>query len=124
MIPVILESPYGSPDPAVRERNLSYLRAAMRDCVLRGESPYASHGLLTQPGVLVDEVPEERKLGIAAGFVWRPLARKTVVYRDLGISTGMEHGIKHARSIGHEVEYRSLPAWSNELAAWPNEKRI
>lgn len=121
MIPVIVESPYGSPDPEIRERNVAYARAALRDCILRGESPYASHLLYTQPGILVDEVPEERQLGIDAGFVWRSLAKKTVVYQDLGISKGMEYGIKHAQSIGHEIEYRSLP---NFVAPVDDKRRL
>ena len=47
---VILESPYAGDV----ETNLRNARAAMRDCLLRGEAPYASHLLYTQPGVLDD----------------------------------------------------------------------
>lgn len=105
MIPVILESPYAGDV----EANLTYLRACMRDCLLRGEAPFASHGLYTQPGVLRDDVPEERGHGIAAGFVWRALCRKTVVYTDRGISDGMKAGIEHAKKMTwHTVEYREL----------------
>ncbi len=104
MIRVIIESPYAGD----REKNIAYARAAMRDCILRGESPYCSHLLYTQEGVLRDEIQEERDLGIAAGFVWREAANKTVVYTDRGISRGMEYGIQHAISIGHVVEYRQL----------------
>jgi hypothetical protein len=80
----------------------------MRDCVLRGESPYASHGLLTQPGVLRDDVPHERKLGIEAGFAWRDVAELTAVYTDRGVSDGMQLGIDHAVKLGHAIEYRKL----------------
>jgi hypothetical protein len=62
-------------------RNARYLAAALRDCTLRGESPYASHGLLTLPGVLRDDVPEERALGIRAGFAWRGRARYSLLHR-------------------------------------------
>lgn len=79
---VIVESPYAGDI----EENLRYLRAAMRDCLLRGEAPFASHGLYTQPGVLRDEIPEEREHGITAGFAWRRVSCATVVYTDLGIS--------------------------------------
>ena len=41
----VIESPYAGDV----EGNLTYLRACLKDCVERGESPYASHGLLTQP---------------------------------------------------------------------------
>ena len=80
----------------------------MRDCLMRGESPYASHALYTQPGVLDDDIPEERRLGITAGFVWRAAAVKTVVYQDLGISQGMQWGINDAAAQDLEIEYRSL----------------
>jgi len=106
-----VESPFAAPTPIGIERNLAYLRAAMRDCILRGESPYASHGLLTQPGVLRDSVPEERSLGIAAGFAWRSVADLTVVYTDLGITPGMAAGIEHAEREGRPVEYRRLEGW-------------
>jgi hypothetical protein len=108
MIRVIVESPFAGDE----EENLRYVRACMRDCLLRGETPFASHALYTQPGVLRDDVPEERKLGIEAGFAWRDAAAKTVVYTDLGTSSGMEAGVQDAEAKGRPVEYRSLPEWS------------
>jgi hypothetical protein len=92
-------------------RNLDYARAAMKDCLLRGEAPYASHLLYTQPGVLDDTIPEEREHGIQAGFAWRQVAAKTVVYTDLGISRGMEYGMLDASKRGSPIEMRSLPGW-------------
>lgn len=105
---VVIESPYAGNV----ELNLRYLRACMRDCVKRGESPYASHGLLTQDGVLDDNDPDERALGIEAGFAWRDVADKTVVYTDLGVSGGMRAGIADAESKGRPVEERTLKGWS------------
>lgn len=67
---VVVESPYGSDDPKIIERNIRYARACLHDCLLRGEALYASHLLYTQDGVLRDEVPEERTLGMEAGFAW------------------------------------------------------
>lgn len=99
---VIIESPYAG-DVA---RNLRYVRACMRDAFLRGEAPYASHALYTQPGVLRDDVPEERELGIRAGFAWRAAAEVTAVYQDLGISGGMQLGVEHAATA--QIEYREL----------------
>jgi hypothetical protein len=101
---VVVESPYAGEV----ERNLRYLRACMRDCITRGEAPYASHGLYTQPGVLRDDVSAERKLGIESGFAWRDASDATVVYTDLGVSSGMKYGIEHAAATGHPVEYREL----------------
>lgn len=105
---VVIESPYGAKDAETIERNLRYLRACMNDCIAKGDSPFASHGLYTQPGVLRDEVPEERELGILAGFAWRKVAEATVVYLDLGTSGGMQDGIKHAQLNNRPIEYRRL----------------
>lgn len=112
---VIIESPYaGVAAPGSSERallvgrNLRYLRACLRDCLLRGEAPFASHGLYTLPDVLNDESAFERELGMNAGFEWRPTAHLTAVYLDLGISPGMHLGIDHATSIGQHIEQRRL----------------
>ncbi len=101
---VIIESPFSGDV----ERNLEYLRACMRDCVLRHESPYASHGLLAQPGVLRDNEPTERALGITLGFEWHSVADYVVVYGDLGISDGMFQGIKNADAAGLDIKVRRL----------------
>lgn len=101
---VIIESPYAGDI----ELNLRYLRAAMHDSLLRGEAPYASHGLYTQPGVLDDNKPEEREHGIQAGFAWRQVAELTAVYVDLGYSKGMEYGMADAHKRGVPVEIRIL----------------
>jgi hypothetical protein len=102
---VILESPFaGGVD-----RNVAYARLCLRDCLLRGESPIASHLLYTQPGVLDDNIPEERQLGINAGLEWGRVAEKSVIYTDLGISGGMKYGITRAEKEGRPVEFRNLP---------------
>jgi hypothetical protein len=103
---VILESPYAGDV----ESNVSYARACVRDSLSRGEAPIASHLLYTQPGILRDEVAEERQWGIDAGLAWRSVAEATVVYTDRGISRGMQYGIDDAADCGRPVEYRSLEA--------------
>lgn len=82
---VIIESPYAGEI----EANVAYARRAVRDSLLRGEYPIASHLLYTQPGILRDEVPEERALGIKAGLEWRLVADQAVFYIDRGWSAGM-----------------------------------
>jgi hypothetical protein len=101
---VILESPYAGNVQA----NIEYARKCVRDSLSRGEAPIASHLLYTQPGVLRDEVPEERQWGIDAGLAWRGVSEGTVVYTDCGVSDGMRYGIKAALIDGKPVEYRSL----------------
>jgi hypothetical protein len=101
---VILESPYAGDV----DRNVTYARLCLRDSLLRGEAPIASHLLYTQPNVLDDNLPEERQLGIDAGLSWREVAEATVVYTDLGISKGMQYGIDKAAASGLPVEYRTI----------------
>lgn len=103
---VVVESPFAGDV----EANLTYLRACMRDCLMRGEAPFASHALYTQPGVLDDTVAVERIHGINAGHAWMHGAQAVVVYTDRGISSGMEKGIKIAEINKVTVEYRKLEA--------------
>lgn len=110
---VILESPFAATSPEAKERNIRYARAALRDCLLRGEAPMASHMLYTQEGVLQD-VGEERRIGILAGLAWGRAAEATVVYKDLGISAGMQTGIARAKKEGRPIEMRTISGWENE----------
>jgi len=101
---VILESPYAG-DVLQNER---YARLCMHDCLQRGVAPFASHLLYTQPFVLDDTDPVQRRLGMEAGFSWGEVADYVVVYDDLGVSPGMKEGIKRARDRGLDILYRSL----------------
>lgn len=105
---VIIESPFGNKDPHVVLQNITYARRCMRDCLERGENPYASHLLFTQEGILDDNDPEERTWGIDAGLDWGQFAEKTVVYTDRGMSSGMQYGIKNAEKVNRPIEYRTL----------------
>lgn len=101
---VIIESPFSGDV----EANITYARAAVRDSLLRGEAPIASHLLHTQPGILNDYIAAERALGIDAGHAWLPSASAVAVYTDRGISGGMQLGIDRAVTAGVRVEYRTL----------------
>lgn len=113
---VVLESPYGSkPDgtrcsPAEVAANVVYLRRCLADSLRRGEAPFASHGLY--PGTLDDAVPEDRRLGMEAGFAWGAKAERVVVYTDNGITTGMAEGIRRAVERGVPVDFRNLASGS------------
>lgn len=104
-------------------RNLRYLRAAMADCFARGEAPFASHGLFTQPGVLDDSVPAQREIGIKAGHAWIRTAEICAVYFDIGISVGMSQDIAFARAYGVPLENRSVAAWPEILRMHEEEAR-
>lgn len=101
---VALESPFAGNVPI----NVDYARACMRDCLKRGEAPFASHLLYTQKGVLDDNDAEERKLGMEAGFALEARLDVTIVYVDKGITKGMIEGILQAQKCGRPVEFRKL----------------
>jgi hypothetical protein len=111
---VILESPFaGRGDTDVArcidaDHNLHYARDCVRDSLMRGESPSASHLLYTQPGILDDANPKEREAGISAGLAWGDVSHGTVVYVDRGITGGMRQGIKRALEGDRHVDIRSI----------------
>jgi hypothetical protein len=105
---VILESPYAGSTQSEIDRNIVYGRKCLRDSLLRGEAPIASHLLYTQDGVLRDDIHDERSKGIKAGLEWAKVACASVVYIDHGISSGMKHGIKTAEILGVPIEYRKI----------------
>lgn len=101
---VILESPYAG-DIA---KHVAYARRCVRDSLVRGEAPIASHLLYTQIGILHDDVPDERALGIAAGLAWCSAADAMVVYTDHGMSQGMQAAVDVAMRSFLYVEYRQI----------------
>lgn len=101
---VIIESPYAGDV----EANVEYARKCVRDSLSRGEAPIASHLLYTQPGILDDDIKQERQWGIDAGLAWRRVAEASIVYTDRGISRGMEYGIDAASKAGIQIVYRSI----------------
>lgn len=112
---VILESPYrghGETEDEIASRtrwNVDYARLCLRNSILRGEAPIASHLLYTQPSVLDDNVPSERALGIACGLAWLPRASYSVFYTDHGWSTGMLSALHdHNLRYSYPFKIRSL----------------
>ena len=91
---VIIESPYNGTPEEIAE-NVQYVILAMRDCLKRGEAPFASHLMYTR-------VPDGNHISDDEP------ADKTVVYTDRGISRGMKYGIANAEKAGREIEYRYI----------------
>lgn len=100
----IVESPFAGDV----ERNRGYALRCCADCLARGEVPYASHVFFTQ--FLQDLQPQERELGLTAGYAFWRGANKVAFYVDLGMSGGMERAKKRAVAIGMPWEERSLGA--------------
>ena len=108
MIRVIVESPFAPRDGRSVDDHIDYARRCVRDCVLRGEAPIASHLLFTQPGILKDEIPDERALGIEAGLAWAPVADCSVFYTDCGWSSGMLSALHRTLHGGRPFRLRAL----------------
>lgn len=125
---VILESPFAGDV----DGNIAYARECVRDCLHRNEAPIASHLLFTQPGILRDDVPTERELGIRAGLVWADAAERVVFYLDRGMSNGMAFAMNNAvghrkpvefryRGTGGDIDVRDLQ-WEQDLAHMPERE--
>jgi len=128
---VVVESPFatstitlanGLEYEATQAENVAYARACLHDCLVNHqEAPYASHLLYTQEGVLDDDVPAERRLGIEAGLEIGRSAKRRVFYVDRGFSSGMRWGLQFAQEIGQECVVRQLQGvwnigWAREVA--------
>lgn len=98
---VIIESPFKG-----GHHNVVYARQCLRDSLLRGESPYASH--LLYPQVLDDNIPAERRYGIDAADRWLEVADLTAAYCNLGISDGMVMGFVKAYRLRKRIVLRWL----------------
>lgn len=103
---VVIESPFAArAQLPVRQ----YLAHCFRDCFARGEDPFASHAMYTR--YLKDDMPDQRTRGIDAGFRWAEKADYRAFYLDLGLSSGMLLGLRHAIRIGQPIYVRALAKW-------------
>lgn len=101
---VIIESPFAGDV----KKNIEYARLCIKDSLNRGEAPIASHLLYTQKGILDDNKPEERDLGINAGLSYYDVVDYCIIYIDLGISKGMKKAIKLCEDKKLNIEYRKI----------------
>lgn len=111
---VIIESPYGGNPDQIR-RNTAYLWRCIRHSLMLGEAPFSSH--MMYPGPLEEALPEERLLGIRAGYAWWPGADQLVFCLDLGWSRGMKSALGKARSEGLQRSFRFLEGAQDQLEA-------
>jgi len=118
----IIESPYAAANGNTISQHVAYAQACLKDVLDRGDSPMASHLLMTQAYDDADE--DERQLGMEAGWAWMQAAGLVAVYTDLGLTGGMMKGIERASELGTRVEFRELEEWSDEpILHFPMPKR-
>jgi hypothetical protein len=118
---VVIESPFAGSNAYNVKKNVEYARAAMADSLKRGEAPIASHLLYTQPGILNDDIPEERHQGIEAGLSWAAVSDLTVFYVDRGWSKGMYAAFYRAKDAGRPYELRCLTVEGGRWMREPTE---
>ena len=122
-----IESPFKGHDWSETQKNLMYARACSKDCINRGERPYATHLYFTQRGILDDRIHEERMKGITFGkdieesiFLASKFDKGIYVcsafYTDRGMSKGMELGLEKAKTLGRDTVFRQLGQnWEEEF---------
>lgn len=103
---VILESPFHHWHEEGRKLHQAYLELCLRDSLLRGEIPIATHKLYT--AALDDSKPEERKLGMETLTRFFDVSEYSVFYFDLGFSPGMHWGFEMTRQRNRTFHFRSL----------------
>ena len=109
----VYESPFAASTFDQFARHVAYIRLLTRlGAQVHGEAAIASHMIWTQPGVLRDDDPEERALGIDCGLAVALLACNGhvghVYWTDLGWSGGMLRSAESMRERGLPINERSL----------------
>lgn len=102
---VIVETPYLYESDIVGVEYEIYLNRCLRDCLLRGESPIATHAMYTRPGILSKcegGLASEASDGLAEAV------GVTVLYTDYGITSKMNLGLDRASFHGHDIFYREI----------------
>lgn len=88
------------------EKNRRYAFLCVRDCIQRGESPFAGHLFYTL--FLDDNVASDRAAGMSAGQDWLLKSDVVAAYMDLGASSGMIEDMAFAKKHKIRVEERNL----------------
>lgn len=103
---VYIASPYRT--ETQREVYDRYLNMCMLDSIRRSEAPYAPHAYL--PRVLNENSIDGRRRGLEIGLKFLESCQLLAVYKDFGISEGMQGEIDFAKSRKIKIELRELQA--------------
>ncbi len=115
---VLIESPLSPSDKHPFFKNIYYAQMCMQYALQCGTAPVTTHLEWTQcPGAKQIFVPDEdtenqgigRNNALVAGDKIRSIVEEVWVFTDLGISSGMQHGIDHANKIETPVREMHLP---------------
>ena len=107
---VVIESPYAGDV----ERNLTYVRRAMRWCLDKGLDPFASHLLYTQDGVLDDDDPEDDGNDGPASATRSSPVKKKLLEDNTKVCT--RPAAQDARARARAIPRTRVPASAHPLA--------
>lgn len=103
---VYIASPYRTNEIHQRHTFDNYLEECIRDSLARKEAPYAPHYYL--PDFLQDSIPELRQIGMRIGQRFLMVCNCVAVYKDFGISDGMQEEIDFAKAHKIPVSIRTI----------------
>lgn len=106
MTRVYIASPFRTNSPELRKTYLNYLDDCIRDSLLRNEAPYVPHAYL--PRFLADSDGRQRNKALSIGTKFLLICQILAVYKNHGITEGMQGEIDTAKANGIRIEFRSL----------------
>lgn len=123
MIPrVFVATPLRASARYTQEENSRFAKMCLRDCLRRGEAPFAPH--LLYPLVLHDDRPEERELGISAGLAFLHVCSRVACYVDRGVSAGMRGELRQALLTATPIEFRRLDGRELPTSRWLHDNAV
>jgi hypothetical protein len=103
---VVVESPYGTEDPEMREKYALYSKKCTEDSLKRMEAPFNAQ--MFYASILNDRLQSEKDLILIAHMSWISAAELVVVYTDFGLTDSMQMAINVALIKHKTIEYRSI----------------
>jgi hypothetical protein len=102
----LIESPYGTEDPEMREKYALYSRKCTEDSLKRMEAPFTAQ--MFYASILNDRLRSDKDLILIAHMSWITAADLVVVYTDFGLTDAMQMAINVALIKHKTIEYRSI----------------
>lgn len=103
---VYIATPYRT--ETMRDSYDRYLLKCIEDSILKGEAPYAPHVYLPKLKLCDDRTTEGRRIGMEVGQKFLNICQLLAVYKDFGISEGMQMEMDTAKNLKIPINIRSI----------------
>lgn len=103
---VYIATPYRT--ETMRDSYDRYLLKCIEDSISKNEAPYAPHIYLPKLKVCDDRTTEGRRIGMEIGQKFLNICQLVAVYKDFGISEGMQAEIDVAKAMKIPINIRSI----------------